>query len=65
MPRTVPKNSAALVISEDPVDGFIDLEIILPDDVVDSDRRVAIVNLAEQLLESALFGEKQDEGEPE
>lgn len=63
MPRTIPSNAAALIISEDPVDGFIDIEVVLPEDVVDDDQRVAIVNLAEQLLEEALFGYNWEEEE--
>ena len=61
MSVSIPKKSAALIISEDSETGFIDLEVIYPEVWVDGDKRVAIVNLAEQLLESALFG--QDYGD--
>lgn len=56
MSRVIPKDAAGLIIREDTSTGFIDLEVVLPDYVVDEDRVVAIVKLAEQLLENTLFG---------
>lgn len=65
MSRIIPKDAAAILIKEDSEDGFIDIQVVLPEEVVDGDRRVAIVNLAEQLLESALFGEDWGDGKEE
>lgn len=61
MSRIIPKDAAAILVSIDSKDGFVDIELVFPEDAVDGDRRVAIVNLAEQLLESALFGEDYGE----
>lgn len=61
MARQIPKNSAGLILTRDSEDGFLDLQVIEPENR--DEYLVQVATLAAQLLEQALFGEVDEEEE--
>lgn len=65
MSRTIPKQSAALILSQDPEDGYLDLQVIGPEpgSVNYDGYLLQVADLAAKLLEQNLFSEDDEDEE--
>jgi len=61
MNRKIPKNAVAVVITRDSEEGFLDLQVLPPEQDDADGYLTSIANLAVNLLEQAMFGEEDDE----